>query len=85
MKDLTKGSITGHLLSMSAFIGAGLIFNTLYFLIDLYFVARLGPAAIAGVSAAGVLSFLVMGASQMISIGAMALIVRGDNSIDLIL
>lgn len=76
MQDLTQGSITRHLLSMSAFIGVGLIFNTLYFLIDLYFVAHLGPAAIAGVSAAGVSTFLAMGASQLISVGAMALIAQ---------
>jgi putative MATE family efflux protein len=82
MKDLTKGSITGHLLTMSAFIGAGLISNTLYLLIDLYFVSRLGAAAIAGVSAAGVLSFLVIGASQMISIGAMALIAQAAGRKD---
>jgi putative MATE family efflux protein len=82
MKDLTKGSITGHLLTMSAFIGAGLVSNTLYLLIDLYFVSRLGPAAIAGVSAAGVLSFLVIGASQMISIGAMALIAQATGRKD---
>lgn len=82
MKDLTSGSITRHLLSMAAFIGAGLVGNTLYFLIDLYFVSRLGPAAIAGVSAAGVLSFLVMGAAQMISIGAMALIAQAAGRKD---
>ncbi|MFT3729437.1 MAG: MATE family efflux transporter [Terricaulis sp.] len=76
MQDLTKGSITGHILSMAVFIGMGLIFQTLYFLVDLYFVSRLGSSAIAGVSAAGVSSFLVMGASQMVSIGAMSLIAQ---------
>ena len=47
MHDLTKGSITGHIISMAAFIGIGLIFQTLYFLIDLYFVSHLGAWAIA--------------------------------------
>jgi putative MATE family efflux protein len=37
---------------MAAPIAAGMIFQTLYHLVDLYFVARLGDAAIAGVSAA---------------------------------
>lgn len=73
MQDLTKGSITGHIISMAVFIGLGLVFQTLYFLVDLYFVSRLGSAAIAGVSAAGVTSFLVMGFSQLIGVGAMAL------------
>ncbi|MFZ2030671.1 MAG: MATE family efflux transporter [Vitreimonas sp.] len=76
MHDLTKGSITGHIINMAVFIGMGLIFQTLYFLVDLYFVSRLGSAAIAGVSAAGVSSFLVMGAAQMVSVGAMSLIAQ---------
>lgn len=73
MQDLTQGSITRHIVSMAVFIGLGLVFQTLYFLVDLYFVSRLGSAAIAGVSAAGVSSFLVMGFSQLIGVGAMAL------------
>jgi putative MATE family efflux protein len=73
MRDLTQGSITAHLLSMAAFIGASLVFQTLYFLIDLYFVSRLGNAAIAGVSAAGTIAFLIMGATQLVGVGAMSL------------
>jgi hypothetical protein len=38
--DLTQGSITGRLVGMAAFIGMGLLFQTLYFLVDLYFVGR---------------------------------------------
>ena len=38
--DLTRGPIVRHLLGMAAFIGVGLVVQTLYFLIDLYFVAR---------------------------------------------
>jgi putative MATE family efflux protein len=76
MQDLTKGSITGHIISMSIFIGLGMLFQTLYFLVDLYFVSRLGSSAIAGVSAAGVSSFLVMGASQLVAVGAMSLIAQ---------
>lgn len=74
MQDLTQGSITRHLLSMAAFLGVGLIFNTLYIVVDLYFVSHLGSAAIAGVGAAGTAFFLVLGASQLIQVGAMALI-----------
>lgn len=72
MRDLTQGSITAHLLGMAAFIGIGLIFQTLYFIVDLYFVSRLGSAAIAGVSASGNVFFLALAASQLISIGVMA-------------
>ena len=53
MKDLTQGSITRHLVAMAVPIAIGMLFQTLYFLVDLYFVSRLGDAAIAGVSTAG--------------------------------
>ena len=49
MQDLTKGSIAGHIVRLAAPMAAGMIFQTLYVLIDLYFVAGLGEAAIAGV------------------------------------
>lgn len=58
MKDLTVGPLRGQLLAMAAPIAIGMLFQTLYFLIDLYFVGRLGNAAIAGVASAGNLSFL---------------------------
>ena len=76
MRDLTQGSITGHLLGMAGFIGLTLIFQTLYFVIDLYFVSRLGNAAIAGVSASGNVFFLALAASQLISIGVMSLVAQ---------
>src|SRR5215467_12026531 len=82
MHDLTKGSITGHIISMAVFIGLGLLFQTLYFLVDLYFVSHLGSWAIAGVSAAGVSSFAVMGASQLVAVGAMALIAKAGGRKD---
>lgn len=74
MRDLTQGSITGHLLSMAGFIAVGLIFQTMYFIVDLYFVSRLGNAAVAGVSAAGNVFFLALAAAQLIGIGVMALV-----------
>ena len=49
MKDLTDSSIVKNILQMALPIAAGMFFQTLYFLIDLYFVAGLGDAAIAGV------------------------------------
>lgn len=76
MRDLTQGPITGHLLGMAGFIAISLVFQTLYFLIDLYFVARLGNEALAGVSAAGNVFFLGLAAGQTLSIGAMALVAQ---------
>jgi len=74
MRDLTHGPIPGHLLTMAAPIAAGMLAQTLYFLVDLYFVAQLGDAAIAGVSAAGLAMFIVMALTQSLGVGAMALI-----------
>jgi putative MATE family efflux protein len=74
MKDLTQGSIVRHVLSMAAPITFGMVFQTLYYIVDLYFVAQLGDAAIAGVSAAGNVMFLVFGFTQVLGVGAVALI-----------
>jgi putative MATE family efflux protein len=74
MKDLTQGSIGSHILKMALPIAAGMFFQTLYFLIDLYFVAHLGDAAIAGVGAAGNVSFIVLALTQVLGIGTVTLI-----------
>src|SRR2546429_8546396 len=53
MKDLTTGSVTRHLLHMSAFLAMSMVVQTLYLLADLYWVGRLGKEAIAAVGVAG--------------------------------
>jgi len=60
MKDLTQGPIGRLLVAMALPIAIGMLFQTLYFLVDLYFVSRLGDAAIAGVSTAGTVSFVIL-------------------------
>lgn len=82
MQDLTRGSITRHLIGMAAFIGMGLVFQTLYFLVDLYFVSRIGERAIAGVSAAGTIYMLVMAATQLVAVGALSLIAQAAGRKD---
>ena len=74
MKDLTQGSITRQLVAMAVPIAIGMLFQTLYFLIDLYFVSRLGDAAIAGVSAAGTVTFVILALTQMLGVGTTTLI-----------
>jgi putative MATE family efflux protein len=74
MRDLTQGPIPGHLVAMAAPIAAGMLAQTLYFLIDLYFVAQLGDAALAGVGAAGIALFVVMALTQTLGVGTMALV-----------
>src|SRR5688572_23293981 len=76
MKDLTQGPIVRNILAMAAPMAAGMIFQTLYFLVDLYFVAGLGDASVAGVSAAGTLMFVIMALTQVLGVGTVALIAQ---------
>jgi putative MATE family efflux protein len=76
MKDLTQGSIVRNILAMAAPMAVGMIFQTLYFLVDLYFVAGLGDAAIAGVGGAGTLMFVIMALTQVLGVGTVALIAQ---------
>jgi putative MATE family efflux protein len=74
MKDLTQGSIVGHISTMAPQIFAGMIMIMFCQLIDLYFVSALGDAAIAGVGAAGNAGFLINALTQVLSVGTVALI-----------
>jgi putative MATE family efflux protein len=69
MQDMTTGPVTRHLLKTTSFMLVIMLFQTLYFLIDLYWVGRLGTDAVAAVGIAGNLSFIVLGLTQMIGIG----------------
>ena len=69
MEDLTTGSVTRHLLKTSSFMLVTMVFQTLYFLVDLYWVGRLGKEAVAAVGVAGNLTFVVLALSQMLGVG----------------
>ncbi len=74
MQDLTTGSITRHLLKTASFMLVTMVFQTLYFLVDLYWVGRLGKEAVAAVGIAGNLTFIVLAISQMLGVGTTALV-----------
>src|SRR5262244_2080879 len=74
MHDLTTGSVTRHLLKTGSFMLVTMLFQTLYFLVDLYWVGRLGKEAVAAVAVAGNLMFFVLAITQMLGVGATALI-----------
>jgi putative MATE family efflux protein len=74
MQDLTTGSITKHLLTTASFMLVTMVFQTLYFLIDLYWVGRLGKEAVAAVAIAGNLTFVVLAISQMLGVGTTTLV-----------
>ena len=74
MQDLTTGSVTRHLLKTSSFMLVTMVFQTLYFLIDLYWVGRLGREAVAGVALAGNVMFVVLAITQMLMVGTTTLV-----------
>jgi len=74
MKDLTTGSVTRHLLHMSAFLAMSMVVQTLYLLADLYWVGRLGKEAIAAVGVAGNITMVVLALTQMLGVGTTTLI-----------
>ena len=82
MHDLTKGPITPHIIRLATPIAAGMIFQTLYYLVDLYFVARLGGTAIAGVSAAGNIQFIILALTQVLGVGTMVLVSHASGRKD---
>ena len=69
MQDLTTGPVTRHLLKTTSFMLVTMIFQTLYFLVDLYWVGRLGTQAVAAVGIAGNLTFIVLALTQMLGVG----------------
>src|SRR3712207_661416 len=74
MHDLTSGSVTRHLLKTTSYMLVTMVFQTLYFLVDLYWVGRLGKEAVAAVGVAGNLQFIVLAVSQMLGVGATTLV-----------
>jgi putative MATE family efflux protein len=85
MKDLTQGSIPKHLIAMALPMMIGMLIQTLYFIVDLYFVGKLGPAALAGLSLAGNAMFLIFALTQILNVSTAALIshaVGAKNKID---
>src|SRR5512147_276107 len=82
MQDLTTGSLTRHLLKTTSFMLVTMVFQTLYFLIDLYWVGRLGREAVAGVGVAGNLMFITLAATQMLGVGTTTLVSHAAGAKD---
>ena len=74
MADLTTGPITRHLLKTTSYMLVTMVFQTLYFLVDLYWVGRLGTDAVAAVGIAGNLNFVVLALTQMLGVGTTTLV-----------
>jgi len=73
MKDLTRGSIAGHLATLAAPIAFGTLLQTSLLYVEGYFVARLGKSALAGVSASSTAIIVAYAATQIVSVSAVTL------------
>jgi putative MATE family efflux protein len=73
-RDLTTGPLTRHLLTTMSFMLVTMLFQTLYFLVDLYWVGRLGTQAVAAVGIVGNLTFIVLALTQMLGVGTTAVV-----------
>jgi putative MATE family efflux protein len=82
MHDLTKGSIASALLRTTTMMLVGMVFQTLYLIIDLKFVGMLGPTAVAAVGVSGNLMFYVVALTQTLGVGATALIAHAAGRKD---
>lgn len=76
MRDLTEGSLSGHLVAMAIPMFIGMAVQTLYLMIDLYFVSGLGSDAVAAVALAGNVMFMTLALTQVINTSTAALIAR---------
>jgi putative MATE family efflux protein len=74
MKNLSVGSIPGHVASMSIQMFIGMVVQVAYFVTDLKFVTVLGNEVAAGFSAAGTLWFLVLALTQILNVGTAAMV-----------
>ena len=71
---MTTGPIRGHVLRMMSFMLVGMLTQTLYALVDIWWVSHLGKEAIAAVAVASNLMFVVLAVSQTLGVGVVALV-----------
>jgi putative MATE family efflux protein len=74
MHDMTQGQIRAHVVRMMLFVLTGMAVQTLYSLVDIYWVGRLGKEAVAAVALSSNLMFASLAVTQMLSVGCVALV-----------
>jgi putative MATE family efflux protein len=74
--DLTEGPILKTLVRLAVPVTVSMVMFTVYLMVDLYFVGRLGPDAVAAVSISGNAFFIHLGFSTILGTGGMALIAQ---------
>jgi len=68
------------LIKTMSFMLVSMVFQTLYVLVDLYWVGRLGTEAVAAVAISGNLLFVVLAVTQMLGVGTTTLISHAAGS-----
>lgn len=71
---MTAGKVRAHVVRMMMFVLAGMMVQTLYALVDIYWVGRLGKEAVAAVALSSNLMFVSLAVTQMLSVGCVALV-----------
>ena len=74
MRDLTQGSIRGHLVAMALPITIGMLVQTLYLMVDLYFVVRPRQGGRRRRRRGRQRQMLVMALTQMLGVGTVSLV-----------
>ena len=74
--DLTEGPILKTLVRLAVPVTVSMVMFTVYLMVDLYFVGRLGPEAVAALSISGNAFFIHLGFSAILGTGGMALIAQ---------
>ena len=72
-RDLTRGPVLGHLVALAAPAALAMLFHTLQNVTDAWFAGRIGPDALAGLSMATAVFFLILSLGFGIGAGVNAL------------
>ncbi len=71
-RDLTRGPIPKHLVALTVPVVGAMLLQSVYALVDLAFVARLGKEAVAGLSVCLQVFFVVLALGQILAVTALA-------------
>lgn len=71
--DLTKGSISGHLRTLAVPASIGMIFNTLYNVVDTFYAGKIGTDAMAGMAVSFPIFFVILALGMGLGSGTTAL------------
>lgn len=74
--DLTEGPILQTLVKLAVPVTISMVLFTVYLLVDIYFVGKLGPDAVAALSISSNAFFIHLGFSTVLGTGGMALIAQ---------